>query len=508
MFEFEQLFKRTDAVQRHLAAPLLRSRLAYLGHRAEQGAKPSTLRGIAAFQVQAIHYLELVEEGQITPSDIATAAERWVTQHPARRGGNVSNARRDFVSRVSGWLSFAGRMQVPSVASRMQVSSVASRMQVSSVAPPLHCPALVQFEDYMRWERGWSEVTIRYRLGRAEDLLRRCCRAHQTLADLSLTTIDRALGARNSKDGCPRARATIRNHADALRAFLRFAAVRGWCPPGLATAITAPRVYKAVTLPAGPSPEDLRRLLATTTGDRPADVRDRALLLTLSVYGLRAGEAQALRLDDINWEAESVRVRRPKTGRTTGFPLSHRVGEALARYLREVRPQTDSRQIFLTLKPPVRPLGVSTISSVVRSRMRRCGIECERRGAHALRHAFARALAGRGLLHDRNRGLPRAPQSGSNRGIRKSRPYRPAPSGGRLRSGGTGMMLREAIDQYIVWQRARGASFESSAYALRRFRRSVGSAIGSDARSAPTRLAPSWTRARPPPATGRFCTPH
>ena len=42
------------------------------------------------------------------------------------------------------------------------------------------------------------------------------------------------------------------------------------------------------------------------------------------------------------------------------------------------------------------------------------------------------------------------------------------------------MMLREAIDQYIVWQRARGASFESSAYALRRFRRSVGSAIGSD----------------------------
>ena len=184
MFEFEQLFKRTDAVQRHLAAPLLRSRLAYLGHRAEQGAKPSTLRGIAAFQVQAIHYLELAEEGQITPSEIATAAERWVTQHPARRGGNASNARRDFVSRVTGWLSFAGRMQVP------------------SVAPPPHCPALVQFEDYMRWERGWSEVTIRYRLGRAEDLLRRCCRAHRTLADLSLTTIDRALGARNSKDGC------------------------------------------------------------------------------------------------------------------------------------------------------------------------------------------------------------------------------------------------------------------------------------------------------------------
>ena len=379
MFEFEQLFKRTAAVQRHLAAPLLRSRLAYLGHRAEQGAKPSTLRGIAAFQVHAIHYLELAEEGQITPLEIATAAEQWVIQHPARRGGDAIKARRDFVSRVTGWLSFAGRMPIP------------------SVAPPLHCPELVQFEDYMRWERGWSEVTIRYRLGRAEDLLRRCYRAHRTLADLSLTTIDRALSAGNSKDGRPRARATIRNHVDALRAFLRFAAACGWCPGGLAAAITAPRVYKAVALPAGPSPEQLRRLLATTASDRPMDVRDRALLLTLSVYGLRAGEAQALRLDDINWEAETLRVRRPKTGRTTGFPLSRRVGEALARYLREVRPCTSNRQVFLTLQAPVRPLGASSISSVVRSRMRRCGIECERRGAHALRHAFAQRLLDEGF---------------------------------------------------------------------------------------------------------------
>ena len=43
------------------------------------------------------------------------------------------------------------------------------------------------------------------------------------------------------------------------------------------------------------------------------------------------------------------------------------------------------------------------------------------------------------------------------------------------------MRLREVIDQYIAWQRARGARFESSAYALRRYSRSVGGAIGSDA---------------------------
>ena len=79
MFELEQIFKRANTVQRYLAAPLARSRLAYLGHRAEQGFQPSTLRGIAAIQVRAVRYLELEEESKITPSEIAAAAERWVT---------------------------------------------------------------------------------------------------------------------------------------------------------------------------------------------------------------------------------------------------------------------------------------------------------------------------------------------------------------------------------------------------------------------------------------------
>ena len=45
MFRLNHLFKQADAVQRYLAAPLTRSRLAYLAHRAEQGARSSTLRG-------------------------------------------------------------------------------------------------------------------------------------------------------------------------------------------------------------------------------------------------------------------------------------------------------------------------------------------------------------------------------------------------------------------------------------------------------------------------------
>ena len=42
------------------------------------------------------------------------------------------------------------------------------------------------------------------------------------------------------------------------------------------------------------------------------------------------------------------------------------------------------------------------------------------------------------------------------------------------------MTLNAAIEQYITWKRAQGASFESAAYVLRRYGRFVGEDIGSD----------------------------
>jgi integrase/recombinase XerD len=42
--------------------------------------------------------------------------------------------------------------------------------------------------------------------------------------------------------------------------------------------------------------------------------RDYALLLTMSVYGCGAGEVIRLGLADVDWQAQTLRVVRPKTG--------------------------------------------------------------------------------------------------------------------------------------------------------------------------------------------------
>ena len=94
-------------------------------------------------------------------------------------------------------------------------------------------------------------------------------------------------------------------------------------------------------------------------------------LLLLSAYGLRAGEVRILRLEDIDWEAETLRVRHSKTARGDLFPLTRSLGEALLRYLREARPRRPDCEVFLTLKAPIRPLDSGGVSSIVRCRMHR-----------------------------------------------------------------------------------------------------------------------------------------
>ncbi len=85
-----------------------------------------------------------------------------------------------------------------------------------------------------------------------------------------------------------------------LRAFFRYAATRGWCSPQLADSIRGPRIFAHEALPRGPSWSDVQRLLAYMDTDQPRDIRDRAILLLLAVYGLRESEVTQLCLDDID----------------------------------------------------------------------------------------------------------------------------------------------------------------------------------------------------------------
>lgn len=65
-----------------------------------------------------------------------------------------------------------------------------------------------------------------------------------------------------------------------------------------------------------------------TRQDRtPKGIRDHAILILLSTYGVRAGEITSLRLDDVDWRKEAIRIRHSKTGATSYLPLRPEVGK-------------------------------------------------------------------------------------------------------------------------------------------------------------------------------------
>ena len=90
-------------------------------------------------------------------------------------------------------------------------------------------------------------------------------------------------------------------------------------------------------------------------------------------------------------------VLRPKQRRIQYYPLVPPVGEAILHYLREVRPRCAHRSLFLAMSAPIRPLSATSVTPIVRWRLKALGVDLPRRGAHSLRHACASHLLASGF---------------------------------------------------------------------------------------------------------------
>jgi len=138
---------------------------------------------------------------------------------------------------------------------------------------------------------------------------------------------------------------------------------------------------------------EVDRLLATTGGTRPVDLRDRALLELAYSSGLRCGELVALDLVDLDLVAGEVQVRRGKGGKARRVPVGPPAVEALTAYLREGRPHfstadrvIDPHAVFLS-RAGTRLCSV-LVAKLVRTRARRARL-AGRVTTHTLRHSAA-----------------------------------------------------------------------------------------------------------------------
>lgn len=371
---FETLFKQPAVLARYRQGPLPEAREQFLRQCAENGYSPSMLQKIAWIQLSIAHRLD-IDHGKVTARDVELAIEgrKRFRFSPSQ---SFHGSRQLFIQVATEWVRSLGRFEPP-----------------HEVESPFDSQIAV-FARYLREERGLSPVTISTRCEHLTWFFESLQPHQDSLGRVSVVDVDAFIETKGDHGW---KRSSLSCLASSLRSFFRYAESQGWCVPGIAAVIESPRLYAREGIPEGPRWEDVQRLLHSTSGNRPADIRDHAILMLLAVYGLRRGEVARLQLDDLDWAGERIVVPRPKQRRIQYYPLVTPVGEAVLRYLREVRPRCAHRSLFLTMAAPIRPLSAMSVTPIVRSRLKALGVELPRRGAHCLRHACASHLLASGF---------------------------------------------------------------------------------------------------------------
>ena len=247
------------------------------------------------------------------------------------------------------------------------------------------------FLAYLEFERGLSRNTLdAYR----SDLLQ----FGRFLAQREVTAVEASGGdvseflaeLANGNGRSAASPATIHRKSACLRSFYRHLRREGVRDSDPTAALTAPR--RGARLPHVLTRGEVRKLLEQPRGTEPAALRDRALLEVMYACGLRASEAIAIELADIDLEAGVVRAR-GKGSKERLVPVGRAASRAARDYLERGRPRLvgdpSEPHVFVNFRG--RRLTRQGLYKIVQRHARTAGL-ADRMSPHTLRHTFATHL--------------------------------------------------------------------------------------------------------------------
>jgi integrase/recombinase XerD len=251
---------------------------------------------------------------------------------------------------------------------------------------------VLDFLGYLELERGLSRNTLEaYR----SDLLQYGeFLAGRGLDPLTVEHADVAAFVSELTEGMhgrrPVAAATLQRKIACLRSFYRHLRRDQVIERDPTAELRGPRRSKR--LPKVLSRDEVRHLIEQPRGSSAAALRDRALLETMYACGLRASEAVALEISELDLEAGILRAR-GKGSKERIIPIGTKAIEALRSYVERGRPGLigirDERRLFVNL----RGAGLSRqgLYKIIQRHAGTAGLQ-DRMSPHTLRHTFATHL--------------------------------------------------------------------------------------------------------------------
>lgn len=276
----------------------------------------------------------------------------------------------------------------------------------NDAAPETHLAReLARFEAHMRDAGGLALNTRQQRCGIVSRFLAGLFQTGPILiAAIDPTAIRQfVLG-----NGAEWSAGTIRVIGGAIGGYLRFRSLAGEAGQGsdgeavgiarrgdrvteLLAAIPRAAHWRLASLPEVLSDAEIDELLRSFDPPFRSHRRAFAMLRCLTDLGLRCSEVANLRLEDINWNEATLRLGGTKTRRVDTLPLPDATGAAIAAYLRDERPRTSNRAIFVRhVAPYDTPIDSGAVQRAVRAAYKRCGWKRSR--VHIIRHSVASRL--------------------------------------------------------------------------------------------------------------------
>ncbi len=367
---------RADNRSRHMSVPLLEERDRYLDHLFDRGTSRRQVRIVACMLIKVVQFLSLDSASKVTTFAIENAQNRWEESLRALHGRPMDEeSMEQFGRQASNWLRYSGLL----------IERPEPSWPYGDVIP--------RFLFHIRNVRGMTEGSVKKSRLQLTCFLRWAEDKRPSISDISNRDVEQYIVDRRNAGNKP---GTIATACHVLRGFFRYAEMEGIVQNRIASSIRVPSVPRYDPRPRGPRWKDVRAMIASCSGNKPSDLRARAILLLFAIYGLRSSEVSNLALEDIDWYDESFLIRRAKNGGTQRLPLQFEVGEAILLYLKAGRPKCKCRSLFVTLHTPYRAVPVGSLLAVVRLRMKTLGIEAPQTGPRGFRHACATQLLHKG----------------------------------------------------------------------------------------------------------------
>ena len=318
---------------------------------------------------------DLIEWVTISGATLTSLDERMAEQYLRHRAG------KQFIQRSD-----------RAALKRLLAALREARLIEPAAPPPLspHDQIFEAFSLYLQKERGLAPKSIIRHLPVVRLFLREVCPAGASdLGRIGQEDVTCYI-ERHAHDGSADSGKAM---CWALRAFLRYLHHKGLNPSALAGCVPSIRRWKLASLPTYLSAAQVQNALEGCDRATAMGRRDYAILMMLAKLGMRASEVATLTLDDIDWRSGEMLIR-AKGRRRARLPIPPDVGAATVAYLRDGRPVSSCRRLFLrTIAPHTGFASGCAVTMVAKTALERAGIRgYAHQGAHLFRHSLATEL--------------------------------------------------------------------------------------------------------------------